>query len=169
MRKVAWFALCLTLVSPSVFAGQNAATNPATETDPVLRAMVDELNRSISQLKLNNLDTPYFIQYTVLEEDEYAAGATFGALRQSEPTKQRLVNAQVRVGNYDFDNSEFAGIAHTSKPVYGLQLHPEVTHTQDGAKILENFAVKICGAKQNWNMANFVDTEIARIRSLVGD
>jgi len=43
----------------------------------------------------------------------------------------------------------------------GLQLHPEVTHTQNGIQILKNFAVGICGAKQNWTMAKFVDQEIA--------
>ncbi|KAE8354916.1 GMP synthase [Aspergillus coremiiformis] len=66
-------------------------------------------------------------------------------------------------------NSEYAGIAHATKPVYGLQLHPEVTHTQNGTKLLKNFAVNICGCKQNWTMARFVDQEIARIRKLVGD
>jgi predicted Zn-dependent protease len=73
-----------------------------------MRAMSDELTRSMTELKLNNLDTPYFIQYIVLDEDEYAARATFGALTQSNPLKQRLVYTQVRVGSYDFDNSEFA-------------------------------------------------------------
>jgi GMP synthase (glutamine-hydrolysing) len=65
-------------------------------------------------------------------------------------------------------NSEFAGIAHIERPVYGLQLHPEVTHTQHGDQLLKNFAIRICGVSQNWTMANFVDTEIARIRNLVG-
>ena len=66
-------------------------------------------------------------------------------------------------------NSEFAAIAHESKSIYGLQLHPEVSHTENGPKILENFAVRICGAKPNWTMANFVNQEILRIRNLVGD
>ncbi|ELR08909.1 GMP synthase (glutamine-hydrolyzing) [Pseudogymnoascus destructans] len=66
-------------------------------------------------------------------------------------------------------NSEYAAICHESKHIYGLQLHPEVTHTENGTKILENFAVKICGAKQNWTMANFVDQEVIRIRKFVGD
>ena len=69
--------------------------------------MVDEMSRSISQLQLSNLDKPYFIQYIVLDEDEFAARATFGAITQSSPTKQRLIYSQVRVGNYDFDNTEF--------------------------------------------------------------
>jgi predicted Zn-dependent protease len=70
--------------------------------------MSDELNRSIVQLQLADLDKPYFIQYIVLDEEEFEARATFGALTQSRPIKQRLVYAQVRVGDYDFDNTEFA-------------------------------------------------------------
>ncbi|KAF8854195.1 putative GMP synthase [Acephala macrosclerotiorum] len=66
-------------------------------------------------------------------------------------------------------NSPQAGIAHETKPIYGIQFHPEVTHTPRGIKLLENFAVDICGAKQNWTMAKFVDKEIARIRALVGE
>lgn len=66
-------------------------------------------------------------------------------------------------------NAPFAGIAHGTKPLYGIQFHPEVTHTPRGTKVLENFAVGICGAKQDWNMAKFADQEIARIRALVGE
>ncbi|EPE32507.1 Class I glutamine amidotransferase-like protein [Glarea lozoyensis ATCC 20868] len=66
-------------------------------------------------------------------------------------------------------NAPFAAIAHETKSIYGIQFHPEVTHTPRGIKLLENFAVGICGAKQNWTMDMFVDKEIARIRALVGE
>jgi GMP synthase (glutamine-hydrolysing) len=66
-------------------------------------------------------------------------------------------------------NSEYAAIAHESQPIYGIQFHLEVTHTQNGLELLKNFAVGICGAKQNWTMANFVHQEIERIKKLVGD
>ncbi|RJE22428.1 GMP synthase [Aspergillus sclerotialis] len=66
-------------------------------------------------------------------------------------------------------NSEYAGIAHESKPIYGVQFHPEVSHTPNGSKLLKNFAVDICGAGQGWVMSKFVDQEIARIRHLVGE
>ncbi|KAG7696326.1 hypothetical protein KL930_003352 [Ogataea haglerorum] len=65
-------------------------------------------------------------------------------------------------------NSPFAGIAHEEKPIYGIQFHPEVTHSVQGKTLLKNFAVKICKASQNWTMANFIETEIKRIRTLVG-
>ncbi|QSZ30163.1 hypothetical protein DSL72_004683 [Monilinia vaccinii-corymbosi] len=66
-------------------------------------------------------------------------------------------------------NSEYAAIAHESQHIYGLQFHPEVTHTENGIQLLKNFAVGICGASTNWTMAKFVDQEIARIRTLVGE
>lgn len=66
-------------------------------------------------------------------------------------------------------NSEYAGIAHQTKPIYGVQFHPELEHTPRGSEILHNFAVNICGAQANWVMKNFIQKEITRIRHLVGD
>jgi GMP synthase (glutamine-hydrolysing) len=65
-------------------------------------------------------------------------------------------------------NAPFAGIASTSKPFFGIQFHPEVTHTPKGRQVISNFAVQICKARQDWTMQKFVDKEIERIRSLVG-
>nr|POE72094.1 gmp synthase [glutamine-hydrolyzing] [Quercus suber] len=66
-------------------------------------------------------------------------------------------------------NAPFAGIAHESKELYGLQFHPEVTHTPRGTELYKNFAVKICKAKQDWTMGAFVEQEVARIRGLIGE
>lgn len=66
-------------------------------------------------------------------------------------------------------NAPYAGIAHEKLELYGLQFHPEVTHTPRGTELYKNFAVKVCKAKQNWTMGVFVDQEIARIRGLIGD
>ncbi|KAK4494224.1 hypothetical protein PRZ48_014522 [Zasmidium cellare] len=66
-------------------------------------------------------------------------------------------------------SAPYAGIAHSSKPYYGIQFHPEVTHTPMGKHVIKNFAVGICKAQQNWTMGAFVDKEIERIRGLVGD
>lgn len=66
-------------------------------------------------------------------------------------------------------NSPFAGIAHTKKRYYGIQFHPEVTHTPRGKDVIRNFAVNICHANQNWTMDAFVDKEVTRIRGLVGE
>jgi GMP synthase (glutamine-hydrolysing) len=66
-------------------------------------------------------------------------------------------------------NAPYAGIAHTEKKYYGIQFHPEVTHTPKGKIVLKNFAVDICQAKTDWTMGKFVDQEITRIRKLVGE
>ena len=65
-------------------------------------------------------------------------------------------------------NAPFAGLAHETKPLYGVQFHPEVSNTPLGSKIVKNFAVDICEAKQHWTMDEFVGKEIARIREIVG-
>ncbi|KAL8911639.1 MAG: hypothetical protein Q9171_003246 [Xanthocarpia ochracea] len=66
-------------------------------------------------------------------------------------------------------NAPFAGIAHDAKPYYGIQFHPEVSHTSHGTKILENFAVRICKAHPHWTMDEFAGAEISRIQALVGE
>lgn len=66
------------------------------------------------------------------------------------------------------DNSPYCGVVHETKPIYGIQFHPEVTHSTHGKTLLKNFAVDLCHAKQNWTMENFIETEINRIRKLVG-
>jgi predicted Zn-dependent protease len=95
--------LCLLLLAPGVFFGQTTRV----DTDPVLRAMADELQRSVTELQFRDLEKPYFIQYSILEEETYTAQATFGALASSDRSRQRILQTQVRVGSYDFDNSEF--------------------------------------------------------------
>lgn len=65
-------------------------------------------------------------------------------------------------------NAPFAGIASMTKPYFGIQFHPEVTHTPRGKAVIKNFAVGICEARQDWSMEAFVDKEIETIRALVG-
>lgn len=54
-------------------------------------------------------------------------------------------------------------------PVYGIQFHPEVTHSTDGRQLLKNFIVDICGCEQDWTPASFVAETVARIKAQVGD
>ncbi len=62
----------------------------------------------------------------------------------------------------------FAGIANEDKKIYGVQFHPEVYHSIDGAKILKNFVVEISGCKPDWSMKNFKDEQIIEIKKIVG-
>ena len=66
------------------------------------------------------------------------------------------------------ENAPFAAIADEKRGYYGVQFHPEVMHTPDGAKLLRNFALKIAGATGDWTMAAFRERAIAQIRAQVG-
>ncbi len=65
-------------------------------------------------------------------------------------------------------NSPDAAFRHRDRAVYGLQFHPEVTHSVDGREILRNFALRICGARADWTMDHFVEVWLPRIRERVG-
>lgn len=66
------------------------------------------------------------------------------------------------------DSAPFAAIANETKQFYGVQFHPEVVHTLDGAALLRNFTHVICGCAGDWNMASFVEESIEKIRAQVG-
>jgi GMP synthase (glutamine-hydrolysing) len=60
-----------------------------------------------------------------------------------------------------------AGMADETRRFYGVQFHPEVTHTKQGRAMLRRFVLELCGAKADWTMPNFVDESVARIREQV--
>ena len=62
-----------------------------------------------------------------------------------------------------------AAARHASRPVFGLQFHPEVAHTPFGATILGNFLDRVCGSRGTWTMDKFLDLAIADVRALVKD
>lgn len=64
-------------------------------------------------------------------------------------------------------NTHYCAIADFTRRVYALQFHPEVVHSECGGEILRNFAVGICGADTSWNMRNFAESEIAKLREKV--
>ncbi|GAD18368.1 GMP synthase [glutamine-hydrolyzing] [Helicobacter fennelliae MRY12-0050] len=64
-------------------------------------------------------------------------------------------------------NTHYCAIADFKRNVYALQFHPEVVHSECGGEILRNFAVGICGADTSWNMRNFAESEIAKLREKV--
>ncbi len=66
------------------------------------------------------------------------------------------------------DNAPFAAIADDERGFYGVQFHPEVMHTPDGARLIANFALKVAGCAGNWTMASFKEDAIRRIREQVG-
>ena len=62
-----------------------------------------------------------------------------------------------------------AGIFNQNKSIYCVQFHPEVSHTEFGAKMLENFVFNICKAEKNWKLTNYIEKTVAEIKEKVGD
>jgi GMP synthase (glutamine-hydrolysing) len=67
------------------------------------------------------------------------------------------------------ESSPFAAIRHRDRPIWALQFHPEVAHTEGGTRMLANFAHGICGCTDSWTMEAFIDRAIDGIRDRVGD
>lgn len=66
-------------------------------------------------------------------------------------------------------NCPVAAFKHKTRPIYGLQWHPEVVHTVNGAKMLKNFLFEVCGCVANWKMENVIDKMVEEVRREVGD
>jgi len=66
------------------------------------------------------------------------------------------------------DTCAIAAARHLRKPVYGIQFHPEVSHTPEGVRILRNFLFNICGCQGTWKMSAFIDRTVAELRERVG-
>jgi len=67
------------------------------------------------------------------------------------------------------DTCPFAAVRHRRLPIYGLQFHPEVTHTPQGEQILGNFLKGICGCAGTWRLGDFAEQTIAELRRRIGD
>jgi predicted Zn-dependent protease len=84
-------------------------TRADAEKDPVLKAMLTELDRSMSQLQLQGFAKPFFIQYRIEEVDDFQTTAEFGSSEGSDRARQRVARVTVRVGDYKTDSSGARG------------------------------------------------------------
>ena len=67
------------------------------------------------------------------------------------------------------DSCPIAGMAHIDKPWFGIQFHPEVTHTAQGENIFTHFVQQICACETLWTPANIVEDAIRRVQAQVGN
>ena len=67
------------------------------------------------------------------------------------------------------DSVRFAAFEAIDAPVWGVQFHPEVMHTTEGARLLENFVVGICGSRREWTPDSFVESSVQELRDMLGD
>ena len=67
------------------------------------------------------------------------------------------------------DKVEIAAYQVEGEQVWGVQFHPEVFHSEDGTQILKNFVVDVCGCKQDWSPASFIESTVAELKDQLGD
>jgi GMP synthase (glutamine-hydrolysing) len=67
------------------------------------------------------------------------------------------------------ENCPIAAFKHKTKPIYGLQWHPEVVHTENGWKMLQNFIFEVCKCEVNWSMESLIEKMIEEIKTEVGE
>jgi len=81
-----------------------AAAHEAAKGDALLESLLAELDRSKAQLKMDQVQEPYYIEYRVNDVDEYTAEAAFGSIRESERRRLRVLRVVVRIGDYKQDS-----------------------------------------------------------------
>ncbi|HKO05021.1 MAG TPA: hypothetical protein VJW51_09745, partial [Candidatus Acidoferrales bacterium] len=81
----------------------------AAASDPVLQAMQQELERSQAQLKMDNVPAPFYIEYRVVDTDDYQVQAAFGSTENERRARFRFARVVVRVGDYHLDSFYEAG------------------------------------------------------------
>jgi TldD protein len=128
IRTACAFAIFTTLGIAGITAAaaksaDGASTAPTTATgpahaaasgDPLLEALLTELDRSKSQLRMDQVDPPYYIEYRVNDIDDYSAEAAFGALRENQRVRYRIIRVVVRIGDYKQDSYYGIGMGETN-------------------------------------------------------
>ena len=95
-------------------AADSPPAHPAAGGDALLEALLTELDRSKAQLKIEQVQAPYYIEYRVNDVDDYDAEAAFGALRESQRVRLRILRVVVRVGDYKQDSYFGQGMGETN-------------------------------------------------------
>jgi TldD protein len=105
-RRITSLLAALLAVAPALLTAQQASSSAAdAQKDPVLKAMLEELDRSKQQLQLQGFEKPYFIEYRIDDVAEYEATAGYGAFVGEHELHRRIVRVSVRAGSYKTDSS----------------------------------------------------------------
>jgi TldD protein len=97
-----------------VASSASTAAHAAASGDTLLEALLTELDRSKAQLKMDQVDPPYYIEYRVNDVDDFAAEGAFGALRENQRVRYRVLRVVVRIGDYKQDSYYAQGMGEST-------------------------------------------------------
>ena len=101
-RHLFFIAICIILNFPSfIINAENVEENPKK----IISIMGKELSRSMSKLRAENFESPYFISYLLRDIESFTVSGKYGAVNSKSSNRKRSLDIDVRVGNYDFDSS----------------------------------------------------------------
>ena len=106
MKQISIIMLAALLLAVPLRAEE--AVEREMEQDVVLRALVDELERNKAKLELEDLERPYFIEYSLMDFNQVGVSADLGALTSSGEGRARWLSVNLRVGSYELDNTNFS-------------------------------------------------------------
>jgi hypothetical protein len=101
------FRILFVVAATAFVPAARAESVSLPDNDVMMRALVDELDRSMKSMMLEDLPKPYFIQFRADDRLNYSIVASYGGLVQSSKERSRRVLTRIRVGNYEFDNTNF--------------------------------------------------------------
>jgi len=116
-------------------------------------------SREYGRANLKTVDTtnPLFKGFDQHSQVWMSHGDTITAI----PSDFKVIGSTADVTN--------AAFASTKQPVWAVQFHPEVYHSLQGTQLLKNFVVDVCGSRQEWSAASFVDTTVAELKEQLGN
>ena len=116
-------------------------------------------SREYGRANLQTVDTtnPLFKGFDQHSQVWMSHGDTITAI----PSDFQVIGSTADVTN--------AAFASTKQPIWAVQFHPEVYHSLQGTQLLKNFVVDICGSRQEWSAASFVDTTVAELKEQLGN
>ena len=123
-------------------------------------------SREYGRAHLETVDTnnPLFRGFDQYSQVWMSHGDTITAI----PKSFKVIGSTKDVTNAAFWSPTPFGNGRSEAPIWAVQFHPEVFHTLQGTLLLKNFVVDICGSRQDWSPANFVETTVAELREQIG-
>ncbi len=116
----------------------------SAQSDPVLSAASDELQRTVTRLKLDKYPAPYFASYYIADSSENFVSASFGELKESNSYFNRNARVEIRIGSSEFDSSNYISNFRDYKPLYrSLAVQDDYDLIRKGLWLMSDDAYKI--------------------------